>query len=176
MKSTEKPLPLEDLHLIQAAEGWLGLGNPTEAMGELNKIIPENRNHPVVLIIRCSVHYSSKEWREVFKVADVLTQVAPGDPFGWLNRSHALHFMGRTQEAWDALKPVAAKFKRLYAVSYDLACYAAVLGQLDTARDWLQKAYDVSNEPNKLRLHAQEDPDLKDLEMISRGPLPGWTP
>src|SRR4051812_37586278 len=37
VKSTEKPLPLEDLHLIQAAEGWLGLGNPTEAMVELNK-------------------------------------------------------------------------------------------------------------------------------------------
>ena len=151
------------MHHIQAAEGWLGLGNPAEAAVELDRIKAENCEHPAVLVIRCSVFYAAKNWQKVFEIAEALTKVAPGDPFGWLNRSHALHFMGRTQEAWDGLLPMAPKFKRLYAVPYDLACYAAVLGNLDTARAWLDKALAVTNEPNKLKLHAHEDPDLKDL-------------
>jgi hypothetical protein len=163
VKSTLKPLASEDVHHIQAAEGWLGLGNPAEAVLELEKIKAENREHPAVMVIRCSVHYAAKNWPLVFELANTLTSVAPGDPFGWLNRSHALHFMGRTQEAWDGLLPMAGKFKKLYAVPYDLACYAAVLGQLETAREWLEKAFSVTKEPAKLKLHAREDPDLKDL-------------
>jgi hypothetical protein len=97
------------MHRMQAAEGWLGLGNPAEAAAELDKINPEYRTHPAVMIIRCSVHYAAKNWPLVFELASALTSVAPEDPFGWLNRSHALHFMGRTREAWDGLLPLAQK-------------------------------------------------------------------
>ena len=163
MTPNPEPLPSEDVHHIHAAEGWLGLGNPTEAFAELEKLSPASREHPAAVIVRCSVHYAAKTWPKVLELADSLTRIAPEDPYGWLNRSHALHFMGRTQEAWDALLPAAPKFKKLYAIPYDLACYAAVLGDLATAREWLAKAMRISKEPDKLKEHAQEDPDLKDL-------------
>ena len=38
-----------DLMHLNAAQGWLGLGNPAEAVEELEKISPQNKTKPTPL-------------------------------------------------------------------------------------------------------------------------------
>jgi hypothetical protein len=53
----EKPLePPDSIHL-QAAQGWLELGDHIEASEELEKITPQLRAHPDVLKARWEVYY-----------------------------------------------------------------------------------------------------------------------
>jgi len=41
--------------------------------------------------------------------------------------------------------------------------YAAQLGDLAAARDWLAQAFKVSDDPKRAKLEALEDPDLGPL-------------
>ncbi len=47
-----KPLGSHDQRHLDAAEGWIGLGNHIEANEELEQITPQNRAHPAVLEVR----------------------------------------------------------------------------------------------------------------------------
>ena len=53
--------PADRTHL-QAAEGWLDLGNPGQANAELEKIAPANRAHPDVLLVRWRVYAKAGKW------------------------------------------------------------------------------------------------------------------
>ena len=70
--------------------------------------------------------------------------------------------MKRTEEAWNALLPVATSFPSDPTIPYNLACYAAQLGRLPEARDWLAQAFRLGN-AKELKLRALEDPDLAPL-------------
>jgi hypothetical protein len=59
-------LELQDRRYLEAAEGWLGLGNFLEANEELECITPQMRAHPDVLCMRWSVYAQEKngKWRQ----------------------------------------------------------------------------------------------------------------
>jgi hypothetical protein len=48
-------LNLNDARYVEAAEGWLGLGNHLVANNELEHITPQMRAHPDVLQVRWQV-------------------------------------------------------------------------------------------------------------------------
>ena len=50
--SLKKTLPPPNNHFLEAAVGWLELGNPTEALVELNQIGREFVDHPQVLEVK----------------------------------------------------------------------------------------------------------------------------
>jgi hypothetical protein len=47
-----KPIEPHDQRHLEAAEGWIELGNHLEANEELENITPEHRAHPAVLEVR----------------------------------------------------------------------------------------------------------------------------
>ena len=49
------PLGPPESFYLQAAEGWLELGNPTEAEEELKQLAPGFRAHPEVLKLRWEI-------------------------------------------------------------------------------------------------------------------------
>jgi hypothetical protein len=49
------PLPWPAQNHLQAAEGWLELGNAQEANQELERITPSLRAHPAVLDLRWGI-------------------------------------------------------------------------------------------------------------------------
>jgi len=53
--------PPASFHL-EAAQGWLDLGNPIEANQELEKITPIKRAHPDVLQMRVLVYLQARKW------------------------------------------------------------------------------------------------------------------
>lgn len=157
-----KPLqPPDSLHLL-AAQGWLELGDHLSANEELERIEARHRARPDVLMLRWCVYDKAKHWTGAHEIANALVKMLPDNPLGWLRRSQSLHFLKRTQEAWDQLQPAAERFPSNPLVAYDLACYACQLGHLEVAKQWLAKAFS-GGEANKLKLLALDDPDLEAL-------------
>lgn len=157
-----KPLVPPDSHHLQAAEGWLELGNHLEANEELKKIGLTGRFHPQVLLTRWEIYARAKHWEFAHTIAQGMVALLPEEPVGWVNRSYALHQLRRTTEAWYSLLPAAEKFPKNLTVAYNLACYSCQLGRLTEASKWLRKAMSLAD-PNQVQLIALEDPDLRPL-------------
>ena len=58
--------------------------------------------------------------------------------------------------------PVVDKFPDLYLIRYNLACYACQLGNLEEAKQWLDKAFDIADKES-VKLMVLKDPDLEPL-------------
>ena len=157
-----KPFELRDQRHLEAAQGWFELGNCIEATDELDQITPEMRGHPSVLEVRYHIYAAAKKWEYAAEIAKAIAEFAPESPFGFIQRAYALHELKSTQEAWNVLLPVVEKFPKEHVIRYNLACYACQLGNLQAARDWLQKAIDLAG-TNEVKLMALNDPDLEPL-------------
>ncbi|MGC3956981.1 MAG: tetratricopeptide repeat protein [Verrucomicrobiota bacterium] len=158
----------DTLHL-EAAVGWLELGNPIEANAELDCITPELRGHPQVLALRSEIYFREKLWTNCVEVSDALVRIQPDNTTGWIHRSYALHELKRTREAFENLLPAAAKFSDLWTIPYNLACYCAQLNRLEEATDWFKKAIAIDGEI--VRSQALDDEDLKPLWDSMNGTL-----
>ena len=152
-------LDRQDKLYLEAAQGWLELGNHIEADAELECIAPQFRAHPDVLEVRWSIYANAKRWEPCLDVSETIIKIAPGRVDGWARRSFALHAMKRTREAFDLLAPVADKFPTVWTIPYNLACYCAQLGRLNECEIWFKRAMAINT--LKTRLAAIDDPDLK---------------
>ena len=158
MKSLKPP----ESHHLRAAEGWLELGNHFEANEELKKISLEWRFHPLVLLARWEIYAQGKHWEFAYTMAHGMVAMYPEDPIGYIKRSIALHAMKRTPEAWQSLLPATEKFPTNSVIAYDLSRYASLLGRLDEANNWLEKAMRFGD-AKKIKMRALEEPDLEPL-------------
>jgi Flp pilus assembly protein TadD len=146
-------------HQLNAATGWLELGNLREARAELLRIPPAAQEHPEVLELHWRICAEEKDWSTALAVARQLVHAAPGEATGWIHQSYCLHELKRTEEARTQLLGVATQFSRISTVAYNLACYACQLGQLDEARRWLDRAITLIGK-QRVKAMALADPDL----------------
>jgi hypothetical protein len=153
-----------DSHHLDAAIGWLGLGNVNEARAELDLISTAHKNHPAVLEVRWTICAHEKHWTAALDIALTELVVAPNDASGWLHRAYALRRVpdGGLPKAWDALLPAAEKFPKEPVIAYNLSCYACQMQQLDIARHWLKQAMKIGGK-DAIRKMALADDDLKPL-------------
>lgn len=157
-----KPLEPPDSHYLNAAQGWLGLGDCQSALDELKLIDPAMQSHPDVLAVRCDIFTAAMKWPAVAAVAWALVILVPDRPSGWVRRSFALHGLKQTQQAFDLLLPAATKFPDIPTIPYNLACYCAQLGKLEDARRWLKQSCEIGD-ATILKVAARQDPDLAPL-------------
>jgi len=157
-----KPLEPPDTHHLQAAQGWLELGNHIEAIEELENIAPQLRAHPEALKVRWEIYAAAKKWEAALDIAAAIVQLDPEDPRGWVHRSYALHELKRTAEARENLLRVVEKFPISATMRYNLACYECQLGRLERAKEWLEKAFALGDAKG-MKLAALDDPDLQPL-------------
>jgi tetratricopeptide (TPR) repeat protein len=156
------PLEMPDQYHLNAAEGWLGLGDVDSALQELEQIPPPGRGHPAVLLVQCRIHIAAKNWEILIQTAEQIIQDFPGLHEAWVDRSYGLHELKRTQAAFDALLPASGLFPRVWVIPYNLSCYCAQTGQLREALEWLESAIVLGGE-HDIRSQALQDPDLKPL-------------
>ena len=157
-----------DRHHLTAAIGWLELGNHSEAGEEISRISPENLDDPDVLEVRWQVCAAGGSWDAALGAAEKLIEVAPDRVAAWLHRAYALRRSsnGGLQPAAEALRPAFDKFPQAALVPYNLACYAAQLGQLDAAMDWLKHAMKRSDKAGTIKEMALADEDLRPLRKL----------
>jgi predicted Zn-dependent protease len=151
-------LPTEDRRHLDAAEGWLGLGDWKSADDELGQITPEMRSHPDVLRVRWEVYAKAKIWEGAAEVAKAFLERFPESSFGWLHTAYALHELKHTSEAREVLLRVEDRFKDDWHVHYNLACYEAQLGKAEEAIVRLKLAIGLNP---RARGYALEDRDLE---------------
>jgi len=147
---------------LNAAEGWLGLGNFQEARGELKRISAAFRDHPDVLEVRFLMNAVLRRWDPALNIARVLTRVAPERLTGWVATANALHGLNQTQRAMNTLVSVSDRFPDNSTVPYNLACYSARLGKVGEACNWLKRALRIDGS-KELKLMALRDPDLSPI-------------
>jgi Flp pilus assembly protein TadD len=158
-------LPHPDNLHVNAAEGWLMLGDVQAAREELTKLAPSSQAHPEVLDVRWSVHAAKGEWQEAFQAAQQIVTSSPECSYGWVHRAYAARRKpgGGLSEAWDALRPAADLFPKVDIIPYNLACYAAQMGRADEAWTWLRKAMKAGRRVSRIREMALADSDLEPL-------------
>lgn len=153
--------PADRFH-VDAASGWIGLGDLDSARAELKQVSPQIRNHPAVLIVQSELLFAEKNWEALLPLTEMLLRKFPKLDFLWIHRSFALHEMKRTKEALINLLPAAKKFPKHWLIRYNLACYCSQLGTLEDAMSWLQKAI-LFADKREIKAMALDDPDLKPL-------------
>ena len=79
---------LADKRHLDAAEGWLELGNWQEAHEELEQITPQRREHPLVLRLRWGIYAKAGKWEMAAEIARALSEVLPGN--SWESHSTGL--------------------------------------------------------------------------------------
>jgi tetratricopeptide (TPR) repeat protein len=154
-------LDFSDSLCVQAAEGWLELGNHLEANEELERITPEMRAHPDVLELRLEIYFRGKLWAHCVEVGNILVKARPRNSVVWIYRSFALHELKQTQEAFDGLLPAAKRFRDVWTIPYNLACYCAQLNRLEDAKEWFKQAMAIDGAT--VQREAMDDPDLQPL-------------
>ena len=152
-----------DNHHLNAAEGWLGLGNTEEAGHELAKLSLSVLSHPEVLRVKYHLFEKMKQWDRAAEAAQLLCQIVPETPFGWIHLAYALHELRRTREAYNVLIPVVDRFPEEYVIRYNLACYCCQLSEMEEARAWLKKAVALIG-TETIKEMASADPDLVPLK------------
>ena len=158
----KKTLQPPDSFFLEAAVGWIELGNPHEALAELAQISAVNAENPQVLELKWQIFARQENWEGSLPVAQTFCTVAPSLEQGWLHQAVSLYRLKRTEEAWNLLLPMAKKFPRSWVIPYDLACYACQLARVEEGRAWLRKAFLLGDE-QEIKVLALADPDLKIL-------------
>jgi tetratricopeptide (TPR) repeat protein len=156
-----KLFSLADTKHIDAAEGWLELGNFIEAVRELDRLSENSKAHPEALEVRWKIFSSGKLWNRCLEVAEALTEAAPERATSWLYLAHTLHQLDETEVAYQTLLEIVSEFACDGEILYQLACYACLVGEEDDARQWLNEALEVGGTEMKKR--ARANPELKAL-------------
>ena len=159
----------EDQRHVEAADGWLSLGNLVEANEELGKVESKNRLHPEVLQARWFVCAQAGKWDVCLGLATAITQVAPERRIGWLHRAQSLGKLGRIREAKEVLLSAGRQFHPDCTISFYLAGYCLQLGQVKEARGWLERAIKAEAEDEELRRLKLRSRDDSELEPLGEG-------
>jgi predicted Zn-dependent protease len=149
---------------LNAAVGWIQLGDYDSANDELENIRAEWRAHPDVLELRWLIYSHHEQWDACLDIASAIVKMVPDRVSGWLDKAFSLR--RASDGGIEKPKPVLLEAAKLFPddsmIQYNLACYCAQLGQLDAAKEHLGKSYELGD-AKQIKLIALDDEDLKPL-------------
>jgi tetratricopeptide (TPR) repeat protein len=143
---------------LLAAQGYIELEMPDEALRELDVLSPEDQAREEVQQMRLFVFMRARRWDDALDVCARLRRERPDCTTGYIHGAFCLHEIGRTLEAKQLLLTGPACLLREPTYHYNLGCYDAVLGNLDEASHHLETSFQLDK---KFRELAKYDPDLK---------------
>jgi tetratricopeptide (TPR) repeat protein len=147
---------------LLAADGYLYLGLPAQALAELEGIEDSAQHASPVLRarVRVRVLLHLRRWTEANSLSEAGTSLYPEENEFTVQRAFALHQMKRGNAAVQVLLSAPEWIRRTGILHYNLACYEAQLGDLTTARQCIQAAIEINSTFKK---NARTDPDLARL-------------
>jgi tetratricopeptide (TPR) repeat protein len=145
---------------LLAAQGYLELDMPVEAMAELDSMAPDDRDLESALQLRLFIAMKSHNLEESLRICERLRQIYPEAVSGYIHGAFCLHERGQTDAALNLLLSGPPSLAEEATYFYNLACYSAVLGDLEGAADYAQRSFAMDD---KFRDIAKLDPDLIEL-------------
>ena len=147
---------------IMAAQGYYELQMFKEAIAELDSLALDEQIRADVLEMRVLIHMNGHRWKEALAASEKLCAVRPDAPMGFIHAAFCLHELGNTRAAKEVLLEGPASLVKDPTYHYNLACYECRLGNIETARAYLEASLSMDR---KLMKHAKADPDLKPLQL-----------
>ncbi|SRR5579862_6758671 len=145
---------------LSASEGYLFLGLPEEALGELDRVDSEHRNSASVLRMRIRALLHMRRWEEAESLSREGHAVYPDEEEFTVQRVFALDQLNQGGQAVQVLLAAPHWLRRTGILHYNLACYEARLGDLAKARQCIRAAIQINSSFKK---NARNDPDLQRL-------------
>ena len=143
--------------IIQAAEGYGELGMFEEALAELDALPESLQSDLRITQTRLFLLLQFKQFRSALEVSLQLCKANPELPVGFIHAAFCLHELGETLQARDTLMSGPPCLLEEATYYYNLACYNAVLGEMQQARAYLKTSFKMNK---KFREIAEHDPDL----------------
>ncbi len=131
-----------------------------EASMELDKIDPFNRAAPEVLALRIAIYSGLEKWELMQEIAKRLADFQPDDIHWTISLAYATRRANSIEAAREILSNAEPRFPREAIIKYNLACYYCQLGEIEHAKNYLKKAFEIDL---NWRIAALEDDDLKPL-------------
>ncbi len=146
--------------ILLAAQGYLELEMPGEALAELDSLAEKDQNREEILQLRLFVLMRGRQWTQALDVCERLRQGYPEGSTGFIHGAFCLHELGRTSEAKAVLLSGPPSLASEATYFYNLGCYDAVLGNLDEATAALRTSFEMDSKFSEI---AKYDPDLKSV-------------
>lgn len=146
---------------LEYAAGFIQLGLLGDAADELESIALTDRFFPEVLLVRIELHLEAKHWDAVVELGRAMTARHPARERPWIALAFALREQQRIAEARDVLLAADVLHGAESALlQYNLACYYSLLGDRETAKSRLRRAYVMDK---SWKDEALKDSDLSAL-------------
>ena len=145
---------------LKAAIGFLDLGMAQDAWDELEKLPEFLRDRDAVLDLRIEIFQKLDKWESARVLAESLAKRSPENLNWWVHWAYSLRREKSVEAARAVLLKAAAIHPNEALIPYNLACYACVMGQTESAKKLLKTALEMYPD---LRLRALNDPDLESI-------------
>ncbi|TAG31739.1 MAG: hypothetical protein EAZ36_02850 [Verrucomicrobia bacterium] len=147
-------------HFAYAA-AYLELRLFSDARAELSGLSADFLASSRVLPLRLAIALADGAWAEVIDLAPALIAHDSSKEQPWVAWAYALRELEQVTDAQETLLTAARLISEpSIVVSYNLACYACLLGELDQARHLLEQVF---ARDEHWREAARTDPDLAAL-------------
>lgn len=154
------PLKPPDQQHWQAAVGYVELGMFQDANDQLEKIDPFNRAALEVLEVRLAIYHGLKKWELMREIAKRLADFQPNDIQWITSYAYATRRAESIRAAKEILLNAEPRFPKEAIIKYNLACYCCQMGDIQNAKNYLKKVFEIDL---NWRMAALEDEDLKPL-------------
>src|SRR5882757_8824623 len=134
--------PLDQQHW-QAAVGYVELGMFADADLELDEIDAFCRALPEILCMRLAIYRGLKKWELMQQIAKRLKEFQPDNVQWTISLAYATRRTFSIDVAMEILVDAEAKFPTEPAIPYNLACYYCQLGEIEKAKRYLKKAFEI---------------------------------
>ena len=125
---------------LMAAEGYLELGMPEEALREFQNLPRDVKLGVEGLTLLMEIHRAEEEWEAMESVAERIWEAEPENVTHWIDWAIALRLSNSPSSARVLLLDALEKFPEEAIVHYHLACCECQLGNLPSAREHLMES------------------------------------
>jgi predicted Zn-dependent protease len=148
---------------LLAAQGYIELDMPEEALRELDGIEGPARTSGAALQMRLFVVMRTRKWLDAATLCERLREEDPNGSTGYIHGAFCLHELGQTSAARELLLSGPSSLVQEPTYHYNMACYSAVLGDIEEAVQFLETSFTMDK---KFRAIARLDPDLASIRNL----------
>jgi len=143
---------------MEAAHGYHELGMHTDAWTVLDDLPPEDKAHPLVVLLRLDILLGMDRWDDAVALGTGACRQWPVIDGFFFKTTTALIELHEYQQAKDLLLAGPESLQQKAPYWYDLACCQCRTGELEGAKKSIVECFERSE---AFRLRALYDPDLE---------------